>query len=509
MSCVNSSSQITPIDISLCAPEGEQETHDSSLPEGQGQLKTAGKHYTLTAQSNVPLAKEAREYVLQLAFKTFTGHAPQEKPSPMTLAQSSAYRPANAKSTSPSQTPVKGTVTEQPVAVKNQTVATSPSSKPVALHNPKQSGQNGAATQARSQTLASTAREQARESRSRGSSEGPSISERQWSKEETQKWWELRYHQKERGGDGQKRDQQQGHQQEEDPLRVTKSGKMASKGHQKQAQVSDGNGNKVRKPELAPPKMGVFALYYILTKIGIQSDGASNFSYKKEVEVVDAQTTLVHQKRLEEMKEAMKKEAETARWSAANSVFSWIGSVVGLIAGTVLIATGVGVVAGAMLIVGSLIQLTSQILEITGGWKKIAEILPGDDPEKKKAIITWMQLGIAVLCLILCGAGAIWGGFANVGEAMQTAQAVMGGIAALGQGVTTIGLGINDFMFKNRVSETKKYDLHLARLRHMRKDLMEQVEWGVDRLEQLFEDLARALEFEEELFQADQLVYRR
>ncbi|HEY4832392.1 MAG TPA: type III secretion system translocon subunit SctE, partial [Waddliaceae bacterium] len=332
---------------------------------------------------------------------------------------------------------------------------------------------------------------------------------RQWKKEETSKWWETRYHQKERQGDQKGHDKEQHQEQEEKQLRISKSASVSSR-NSSDTQVQEvRESSKVKKPELIPPKVGVFALYYLLTKMGILSDGTSNFAYKKEVELVDIETTETHKKRLEDIKEAINKEQDAARWGIAAKVFSWIAFLIAIITGIVLIATGVGAVAGAMLIAGGAIQIASQIMELSGGWQKIAAMLPGDDIEKKRAVINWMQIGITVLCLILSAAGVIWGGVAHFKESMQTAMRFIGGIAAMGQGVVAIGEGIADSNYKNKMSDIKKFELRLSQLKHMRQDLMEKVELGIDRLEQLFEDLAAALDFEVELFQADQMHYRR
>lgn len=304
-----------------------------------------------------------------------------------------------------------------------------------------------------------------------------------WSQEEVKGWWQARHEaMQDRQGGGQGNDQEQEEEKEK-----TKT---------------------IRRPQLARPKTGVFALYYMLTKMGIHSDGASNTGYKKEIELIDKETQEAHKNRLEQMQKAIDKEKSSSRWALANKVFSWIGSLMGILSGIALIATGVGAIAGAMLVAGGVIQLTSQLLEITGGWQKIAEKLPCDDPEKKRAVMMWMQIGIAVLCLALSGAGIIWGGYKTFSEASSMAMAMFGAVAAIGHGATTIGEGIVQYMFKDKLSEMRRYEVILAELKHKRTDLMEYVESGLDRLEQLFEALARLLEFEVELFRADQRVYR-
>ena len=511
-------------ELNFLAAESEeaqqQELHDSALPDAPGGLKTSSKQYSFVPLPNTPRAKEARDYVLQLGSSMGSKMPQAEKPSFMSMTTASAYRPATqtangeakGTSTSPfsSRTPIQSKPPQTEPARSEQAAsstsctgptATTPQNAPSRAHTPLTAKENDKTT---------SSRETGAERKENNREAASPLASRKWSTEETREWWETRYHQKERQGDQQKnQDQQDGQEQDEHPLRVVKGGKSASKNGSSLQPIPENTSGKARKPTLTPPKMGVFALYYVLTKMGIQSDGVSNFSYKKEIEQVDGETTETHKKRLEELKEAIQKEQESTRWGVATKVFSWIGSIIGIISGVVLIATGVGAVAGSMLIIGGLIQIASQIMELTGGWRKVIELLPGDDREQKAAVVAWMQIGIAVLCLILSGVGVIWGGYASFGQATQTAMALMGGVASMGRGVTTIGQGINVFMFKDKQGDIKKFELRLAQLKHMRQDLMEKVEWGTDRLEKLFEDLSKALEFDEELFYADQMLYRR
>ncbi len=502
----------TPLFAEVCEEAEGQEAQSSSQNHASGSLKSGSKQYCFTPQPQAPKAKEAREYVLQLGTSPGKHMQQAEKPSFMNMARASAYRP--------SQTP-KGDVKESFVRP-NSTSGESKSS-----HTASKSGEHAAHVRSAvantpqgitlkspsaniaKETIRAKGQETRGERKENGKEATISLATRKWSSEETREWWDARYDQKERQGDQQKQDQQEEKQQEENALRVTKKGRSASRNTPNPHMATENNAAKPRKPDLIPPKMGVFALYYVLTKMGIQSDGASNFSYKKEIEQVDGQVTETHKKRLAELKEAINKESESTRWGVASKIFSWMASFIGMISGAVLIATGVGVVAGSMMIIGGMIQITNQILEMSGGWQKIAELLPGEDTEKKGAVVAWMQIGVAVLSLILAGVGAIWGGYANFGEAASTATALMSSIATMGHGITTIGQGINVFMFKDKLGDIKQFELRLAQLKHMRQDLMEKVEWGIDRLEKLFEDLAKALEFDEELFYADQMLYRR
>lgn len=266
-------------------------------------------------------------------------------------------------------------------------------------------------------------------------------------------------------------------------------------------------GHGPRKPFLEPPKIGVFALYYILDKMGIYSESTSYYQYKQEVETNEKDRTAAHQQMMSEMQKALDKEKQSARWGVALKVFSWMTSMTSILSGAVMIATGVGAVAGAILLVGGVISITNQIMEMTRGWEKVAEILPGDDMEKKRALVTWMQLGIAVLCLILAGAGVVFGGFGAVQGALSAASNFISGVAMVATGAITIGKGVEDYHYKYRLSDAKKHEINLVRLKHQRHDLIEKMEDSPDRLLNYYESLARNLGFLEEMNRAYQRAW--
>lgn len=262
------------------------------------------------------------------------------------------------------------------------------------------------------------------------------------------------------------------------------------------------------KPVLERPRLGIFALYYILTKVGLISDARSHFETKQTIQLNEEETLKTHKERIEELKKVIKNEKSTKRWSIGVQVFSWFTSFLGIMTGVALIMTGVGAVAGALLMVAGLITVTNQIMQLTGAWRKLAEKLPGDDPQKKQKAILWMQIGITVLCFILSGAGVVFGGLNAVKEASQASSLVMGGVIMMGYGTTNLGEGISNYLYRNRLAQIRKHMIKLEQLKNDRKDLQEKVEHSVSRIEQLFEELAHALEFEVELFKCNQKVIR-
>lgn len=268
-----------------------------------------------------------------------------------------------------------------------------------------------------------------------------------------------------------------------------------------------GSSEKVRKPFLSPPPT-CFFLCVEIEKIELTSQMDTLTEGKQEVEALDKETTAAHKKMMDEWRKAIEKEKAAHNWSVAVQVFSWIGSFIGIISGAILIATGVGVVAGSLLITAGVIAISNQIMEVAGGWKAVKEALPGENEEQKEAVIAWMQMGIALLCLALSGAGIFCGGYKPFGEGMQIAMNLIGGTATAGAGASSIGKALNQFFFKDAEGEAKKYECILAELKHEREDVMEKIDDIPDHLERIFEYFAKNLNIQDIVNAAFQAAWR-
>lgn len=262
------------------------------------------------------------------------------------------------------------------------------------------------------------------------------------------------------------------------------------------------------KPILESPSVESISLGFMLDKVGIRSEHLSALDYKERLEAIQRENEEVHKLRIEELRKSIEKEKESIRWGTAIKVFSWMASFVSLLGGIIMVATGIGAIAGSLLIVGGVISLGNQLMEETGGWKKVIELLPGDDFEKKQAVVTWIQIGIAVLSLILSGAGVLIGGFSVFGEASTIANLLIGGVAAIGMGITTIGKGVEDYLYYNCLSEAKKYEKRKEELRMAREDLMDSVEETPERLTDYYDSMARLLGFLEEINRSYQRAWK-
>lgn len=245
----------------------------------------------------------------------------------------------------------------------------------------------------------------------------------------------------------------------------------------------------VTVPTLPAPKkeegIGLDQLAVLFYANGLRHDCLDDVTTKSEIDANQKEATKLHEEKVQKIKEKIKSEAESSNWGITISVFSWIGSLLGIITGIALIATGVGAVAGAMLLVGGVCTLGSQILEVTGGWDKIAQLLPDDTSEKKAAIKTWIQLAIAILGVIMGLAGGVLGGFTPISEGMQFANAFMGGFVLMAMGVTQIGKGIVDKKVKDNQAAVKRSEIKLAENDQKKEDLIELIEDKYSRRERL------------------------
>ncbi len=130
-----------------------------------------------------------------------------------------------------------------------------------------------------------------------------------WKHEETLNWRKTQSrHHEDRHGQHQQNEEQKEHQKETHKKGV---GGVSRVNTALNATMGKSQGAPVvshKKPQLTSPKLGIYALYYILTKIGILSESSSTFTYKNEITELDRETTETHQKRLREIKKAIDKE---------------------------------------------------------------------------------------------------------------------------------------------------------------------------------------------------------
>jgi len=259
------------------------------------------------------------------------------------------------------------------------------------------------------------------------------------------------------------------------------------------------------KPSLDAPQLDLFRLCFVVDLLCLKAEEKSYLSSKAEVASIDEKTKVCHAKKIEALHKAIKMEKQSYRWGIMQKTTGWVASMTGIILGATLIATGAGAVAGSLIMAAGVVTLTMSVMEVFGVWQKVTDLLPGDDPEKKRAVTMWIQLGVAVFCL---GAGVVGmifgGGLSSVQESMGAVMQVFGGIATCAGGVGTLGRGVSDYRFKNKLADSKGFELQLELMQNEREDLLDLLENGVERLEKFYEMMGSTLKLYKKVFYAQE-----
>lgn len=199
---------------------------------------------------------------------------------------------------------------------------------------------------------------------------------------------------------------------------------------------------------------------------------------KIEIDRLEKERTTKREKKLEEWKKQREKSDLSSRCSVALSVFLWISSCLEIFTGLGLIATG-NVVGGSLLLAGGLIQLTNLVMMHAGGWDKVAEALPGDNPADKKRVVSWMQIGVGIFAMVLGGGGGALVGKSSLTSGMQTASALSMSGLMFAQAITTIVQYTAQSAVKEAQGNVQQLDTELQILGFRQQDLRNSVEEGM------------------------------
>jgi hypothetical protein len=232
----------------------------------------------------------------------------------------------------------------------------------------------------------------------------------------------------------------------------------------------------------------------VLTKLGVISENYSQHGLQQQIRELDREISKTHQEIIENMRKVALAKKSSERWGIATKVASWIVSFLTIATGVTLIATGAGAAAGGLLIAGGVLSLTNHLLEITGGWNKLATTLGGDDSTKTRSMIMWMQLGVAIISMILAGAGVVFGGMNAIKEAMGTAGMLSSAGANASIGLLLIGQAIVNKEYYRHMAQQKEKEKHLLILKQQKEDLIAIAEEILDSMKNFWEDFFRVLE---------------
>lgn len=255
------------------------------------------------------------------------------------------------------------------------------------------------------------------------------------------------------------------------------------------------------------PAASIVCTFFILDKLMLSSESNAFSIAKQEINTIDDQSEKIHTKRLEALTKTLAKERHQASWSVFAHVTAWMGSLTGIVAGITLIATGVGVVPGVMMIIAGLFAFSLQLMEICQVWNKLIEILPTGDLAKSKAIVSWIQIGIVGLSVLVGIVSVLVGGFWSVQDSMKTFMQIFNGVIIGAEGLASIGIGITSYQFFNGRASIKEHDISLAVLKHAREDLMDALEEYAHYMERLMEYMAESLHTLKEIFHAEQRAW--
>lgn len=260
-------------------------------------------------------------------------------------------------------------------------------------------------------------------------------------------------------------------------------------------------------PKIPLPAIGIFALYYILTKQGIIADQTAYSTYRQEIETTHQEISQTYEKRLQIIRENIEKEQTMARWGVFSKFISWLMSFMAVVTACILIVSGVGAVMGAVILAAGLFSLTNSILEITNGWKKIGELLPIKNADARRKALGIIKMSVGIISLVLSIITIIWGGYSHALRALQSVTQAITGALTTGLGICIIGEGISAHSFYYGLADLKDTERNLERLYFKRKDLMEKSSWDLDHLEKLFEDISYALDLHKETATIDNSFY--
>jgi hypothetical protein len=257
-------------------------------------------------------------------------------------------------------------------------------------------------------------------------------------------------------------------------------------------------------PQLPLPRLGMIPTYYVLTKIGIISDATGLQSNKEEMDVLNEERDKLHKERMQELTKAQKDALAKKRWGVAMQIMHWLIAFTGLITGIGLLISGTAVLAGSLMLAGGVLAVTNQIMNATGVWDKIVEKLPGQDPEKKRAVVMWMQVGISILAMVLMSGASMFGGFSKTFQIMGTITSMQSAGLTIGHSICMLGMSLTQSKHKARLAEVKGRELLQKKNENRHQDVMDDVKRQQEVHEQLMESLAKWLETQQRDFHATQ-----
>lgn len=165
--------------------------------------------------------------------------------------------------------------------------------------------------------------------------------------------------------------------------------------------------------------------------------------------------------------------ASAERWSVATQAMVWTGTCMSTITGIGLIYAGV-FLAGTLMAASGAIMLVSSILDVTGGWEKIAKWLPSENKEKRDSVLLWMRISVMALAILLTGASFLSAGTELFSAASQLMMKISNSVILGAVSICYLGDGIRKYQLSDARANKTDEEIRLAKVRHRRTNSEEQ-----------------------------------
>lgn len=243
-------------------------------------------------------------------------------------------------------------------------------------------------------------------------------------------------------------------------------------------------------PTLPHLPSALFTLYYLMNKLSLLSENLSAVGLRQLIESHQQEVEAVHERRIEALQKVLTAEKRAQNWKIMTTLFAWTGIVMAIVTGVLLVTTGVGLVAGTLLVAGGILTLTDQALDISHAWDEIASLLPVDDPEQQRSIISWIRLSLLFVSLAVSGASIGMTGFSQVWGISQMGSSLTQAGAVGAAALAALGKGAAHSSYFKALSQLKGLEMELIDLEMDETRHRELLEHLLSCSEGLFEGLS-------------------
>lgn len=263
-------------------------------------------------------------------------------------------------------------------------------------------------------------------------------------------------------------------------------------------------------PRLAPPTAGGLSLETLARMIGNETRTQATKDGVASLEAKGKERAEINEKKLEEIMDRLDSMKSKGVLDIFKKIFSWVGVIVGAIAGVATLAAG-AMTGNIMLAVGGFMMfamsINSAVSMATDGKASIsAGIAAGlkacGVPED---IAGYIGLGVE-LAMTAVGIGLTFGGalgasssnaastLKKIGEAAIKGMNIVSGVAQVGSGATNIASSVYDYKVTNSYADTKELEAILERIQQAQDMELDFLKGIMERAEKMLEDVNNIIE---------------